>query len=277
MRSNVTILGILGFLVLLLTFPTWQWLWNEWWGNDYYSHGILILPLAAYMAWRQFQTLPRPLHVAPGNRWAAVLMGIGLVAIVFFTYNQTYYLTSFAMIALIVGLVWWFGGTLLLRKFLFPIGFLGLMIPLPFIEQATLPLALWTGVRSGAIAQWLGINVAITGAAVTLPNAALTIGAQCSGINSIISLTTLTTLLSYLLKGPLWGRLALVFSGILLAMLGNIFRVANLIFVARYWGVENAFTFYHDYSGFVYFTLTLLFLIPLARMFQCQTLRTELF
>lgn len=200
-----------------------------------------------------------------------------MVGIIYFSYSQTYYLAAFATVGLLGSLIWWFGGASVAKALLFPVGFLMLMIPLPFIEHATLPLALWTGICSGAVTQWLGINVVITGAAVTLPNAALTIGAQCSGINSIISLTTLTTLLSYLLKGPLWGRFALILSGIALAILGNVFRVANLIWVAYYWGTERAFTYYHDYSGFIYFTFALLLLIPIARVFQCYTLRNELF
>jgi exosortase len=150
------------------------------------------------------------------------------------------------------------------------------MVPLPFVDRVTLPLALWTGTCSGWLAHALGLDVNVTGAAVSLPNAELVIGAQCSGINSIISLLTLTTLMAYTLDGPLWGRLALVVMAIPLAMLGNILRVANLLAVAHYLGVEAAFRFYHDFSGPIFFGVALLLLIPLARLFQCKTLHFEL-
>jgi exosortase/archaeosortase family protein len=75
--------------------------------------------------------------------------------------------------------------------------------------------------------------------------------------------------------GPLWGRLALVALAIPIAVVGNIVRVANLLFVARYYGAEAAFLFYHDYSGIVFFVLVLLLLIPLTRLLHCNMLRLD--
>lgn len=45
------------------------------------------------------------------------------------------------------------------------------------------------------------------------------------------------------------GKVVLVAMSVPLALLGNILRVANLIVVARFLGVDAAFTFYHDFSG----------------------------
>ena len=88
--------------------------------------------------------------------------------------------------------------------------------------------------------QFLGLDVIIVGNAVTLPNADLVIGAQCSGVNSLIALTSLMVLVAYLLDGPLWSRIALVLLAMPLAVLGNILRVATLLFVARAWGAAGS-------------------------------------
>ena len=45
--------------------------------------------------------------------------------------------------------------------------------------------------------------------------------------------------------------------------------------VARFWGVDAAFTFYHDYSGPVFFLLALLLLVPLVRLLRIDTLRPQ--
>ena len=82
-------------------------------------------------------------------------------------------------------------------------------------------------------------------------------------------------LAAYLLDGPLWGRLALIGLAVPLAMLGNILRVASLLFVARIYSVEAAFLFYHDYSGLVFFVLILLLMAPLTRLLQARTLRLD--
>lgn len=81
--------------------------------------------------------------------------------------------------------------------------------------------------------------------------------------------------MAYALKGPLWGRVTLFLLAIPLAMLGNILRVANLLFVARYLGVEAAFKVYHDYSGLITFFLAFTLLIPLARLLRCNSVRSE--
>jgi exosortase len=272
-QANSVLMPLLSLALLsLLTWPVWRWLWGEWWSNEYYSHGLLIIPLSAYLAWRRW-----PLSAARGHgdHRGLTLMAGGVGLFLFFIAHKATYLAAFTMIIILAGLAWTFGGLELLKRLAFPLGFLGLMVPLPFVERVTLPLALWTGDCSGRLADWLGLDVTITGTAITLPNTTLVVGAQCSGINSIISLFTLTTLVAYALRGPLWGRLALVALAIPLAMLGNVLRVANLLFVARHLGADAAFRFYHDCSGPIFFVIALLLLIPLARLLGCKMPRFE--
>ena len=267
---------LLMFLFILVTWPVWNWLWGEWWGNDYYSHGLLIVPIAIYLAWRRIGHNQYQFSPQVGDNRGLILLFISLIAYLYFFSISAYFLAAFATIGLLGGLIWTFGGSKLLLLLLFPLGFLLLMIPLPFVEKATLPLALFTGLCSGTVVQKLGLDVLIVGSSVILPNTELIIGAQCSGINSMISLFALTTLVAYAVKGPWWGRLLLVAFSIPLAMLGNISRVVSLLFVARSYGANTAFTFYHDYSGIVAFLLILLLIIPLSKAFQCKTVRYEL-
>src|SRR5690606_36362125 len=116
------------------------------------------------------------------------------------------YLAACATILMIGGLVWTLGGSNVAKRLAFPVAFLTLMVPLPFIDRYTLPLAMFTGVCSGGLARFLGLDVEIIGNAVKLPNADLVIGAQCSGVNSLIALSALMALTAYLVDGPSWGR-----------------------------------------------------------------------
>jgi exosortase len=117
--------------------------------------------------------------------------------------------------------------------------------------------------------------VTIVGNSVTLPNADLVIGAQCSGVNSLIALTALMVLAAYVLEGSLWSRIWLVVLAVPLALLGNILRVATLLFVARAWGADAAFTFYHDYSGILFFVAVLLLMAPITRLLRFGQLRYD--
>ncbi len=259
-----------------LTWPVWRWLWGEWMGNEYYSHGILIPPVSLYLAYQRFRN-DKSLVWKPGmgSNNGLVLTAVGLVFYLWCLNNRAYYLAAFATVGMIGGLVWTFGGDNVARRLIFPIAYLALMIPLPFVDRYTLPLAMFTGVCSGALVRWLGLDVTIVGNAVTLPNADLVIGAQCSGVNSLIALTALMFLAAYLVQGPLWGRLLLVVLAVPLAILGNILRVSSLLFVARMWGAQAGFVFYHDYSGIGFFVVVLLLMWPITRMLRCNQLRPE--
>ncbi|MEM7133532.1 MAG: exosortase/archaeosortase family protein [Chloroflexota bacterium] len=269
---------IVGIIVAfgLLTWPTWQWLWREWMANEYYSHGILVLPAAIFLAWRRLtldpEAQPSWLHY---DYRSLLLLGISLILYVYWLNDRAYYLAAFAMVGLVAGLV----GTTLswrtLRHLIFPICYLAMMVPIPIIERTTYPLALFTGVCSGALVRFFGLPIHIVGNAVQMPGTDLLIGAQCSGINSMITLIALTSLCAYLFNGPLWGKIGLVLLAIPLSMLGNILRVGNLLYIAYYWGVDAAFTFYHDYSGFVFFALVLLLLLPLLRLLRLKSLRMD--
>ena len=276
MLQSLALPILLAAAFALLTFPTWRWLWGEWMGNDYYSHGILILPLCLFLGYQRIRRDDAFVwQPGQGNLGGLALIAASVALYLWFVNQRAWYLASFSMIGMIAGGVWLLGGSRAARSLAFPIGYLAFMVPLPLIERSTLPLALFTGVCSGAVVQFLGLDVSIVGNAVTLPNADLVIGAQCSGVNSLITLFALMTLLAYLLDGPLWARLLLVLLAIPLALLGNILRVSSLLFVARAWGADAAFTFYHDYSGFIFFIAVLLLVYPLARLLGMRSLRSN--
>lgn len=259
-----------------ITWPVWQWLWFEWMSNEYYSHGLLIFPVALFLAVQRFRN-DESLTYTPGQTSIAgvVFFGITLALYAYALQQRAYYLAAFAMIGMLAAIVWAVAGAGVVRKLAFPIAYLTLMVPIPLLDRITLPLALFTGYCSGALVQFLGLDVMISGNAVTLPNADLVIGAQCSGVNSLITLVALLVLIAYLLDGPVWARVLLVVLAIPLALAGNILRVATLLFVARAWGAEAGFTFYHDYSGIIFFVAVLALIVPLTRALRFGSFRPE--
>jgi exosortase len=262
--------------LLLLTWPIWRWLWGEWMGNEYYSHGILIPPVSLYLIYQRFRN-DKEMQWSPGqgSNWGLLVIAIGLALYLWFFRQRAFYLAAFATIVMIGGLVWTFGGNNVARRLIFPVAYLALMVPLPFVDRYTLPLAMFTGVCSGYLVRLFGLDVEIIGNAVKLPNADLVIGAQCSGVNSLIALTALMVLAAYLVKGPMSGRIILVLLSAPLAILGNILRVSSLLFIARAWGAQAGFVFYHDYSGIGFFVIVLALMLPLTRLLRVDNLRPE--
>ena len=269
--------GLIGILLLALFYPTLKWLVGEWLGNDYYSHGPLVPLISVFLVWRLWVTWPPEQRRIMPATIGLLPLGVGLAVYLSALLQRAYFAASLAMIVIIAGLVWYLLGTAALRRFAFPIGFLFFMVPLPFVEPLSVPLAQLTGALSAAIVRLLGVPIIVNGAQISLPNAELVVGAQCSGLRSIVTLMTLVALVIFLVEGAWWKKLLLALSSIVIAALGNIIRVASLLVVANIWGADAAFKYYHDYSGIVFFLSALALLLSFSWMLGCREIRDDIF
>ena len=270
-RSETFLYALIVVLGILVLLPTLRWLANEWWSNDYYSHGVLVPIISVYLAWRLLPKVERK----PSNLGLFLLVA-ALVIYLAAIFQRAYFIAALGMIALFAGMIWYLWGGEALKRMAFPLAFLIFMVPLPFVEASSLPLSLLTGQISTKTVQLLGMDVTVQGASVTLPNANLVVGAQCSGLRSIVALFTLVAVFAYVVEGPWYSKLLIVLSAIPIAILGNVFRVSTLLWVADRWGVDAGFTYYHDYSGIFFFLFAFLCLILLAWILRCRNIRADI-
>ncbi len=280
-RTHVASAGLIGVLSLALFYPTLRWLVSEWLGNDYYSHGPLVPLISALLAWRLWVKRAPP-SPARGGREGGVSVALipvmlGLAGYLYALLQRAYFVASLTMIVLIAGGVWYLLGTIALRRLAFPIAFLLFMVPLPFVEPLSVPMAQFTGVVAAIVVRLFGVPIVVNGSQVSLPNVELVVGAQCSGLRSIVSLLTLVGLVVFLVRGPAWGKALLALSSIPIAILGNVLRVASLLAVANVWGAEAGFKYYHDYSSIVFFLSAVVLLLVFSRVVQCREIREDIF
>lgn len=265
-------------MLLVLFYPVLRWLVAEWLGNDYYSHGPLVPLVSGFLAWRLW--VKRPSEPEGRNRyfaWGLVPTLLGTGVYLYALLQRAYFIAALAMIVLLTGLIWYLWGLITLRRFAFPILFLVFMIPLPFVEPLSVPLAQITGTLSAQCIQFFGVPITVNGAQVSLPNVQLVVGAQCSGLRSIVALLTLVAVIVFVLQGPWWGKVLLALSSLPIAAAGNLLRVSSLLVVANTWGAETGFKYYHDYSGFVFFLSALALLLLISRVLQCREIREDIF
>ncbi len=279
MSRNARIAGaaVIGLLLLALFYPTLRWLVAEWLGNDYYSHGPLVPLISAFVAWRLWRSWPPGQRkIEPAN--GGLIVGlVGLLVYLFALVQRAYFVASLAMIAILAGIVWALLGVAVLKRMTFPLLFLLFMVPLPFVEPLSVPMAQITGTISAAVVRLFGVPIVVNGAQVTLPNAQLVVGAQCSGLRSIVTLFTLVGIVVFILQGPWPHKALLALSSIVIAAFGNVLRVSSLLGVANIWGSDAAFKYYHDYSGFVFFISALALLLLFSRLLGCREIREDIF
>ena len=87
------------------------------------------------------------------------------------------------------------------------------------------------------------------------------IAGGCSGIRSLMAMSTLAALYAYFNAcGPIRGLL-LFGSSLLFAVLGNFARVFSVVLFARFLDAKTATGLYHDYSGLVFFPVAVIAMV----------------
>jgi exosortase len=153
------------------------------------------------------------------------------------------------------------------RVLFFPITFLLLMIPLNFLdERVGFPLQQLMARSSTGILNLLGIETTRIGTGIYSRVFHFDVAAPCSGIRSLMALTTVTAAYAYVTQQVQWKRWVLFLSAMPLAVLGNIARVTSIALVAEVYGQEVAGKAYHDYSGFIVFAVAISTMVIIGLM-----------
>ncbi|HXW06866.1 MAG TPA: exosortase A [Vicinamibacterales bacterium] len=237
----------------------------QWASDDNYSHGFIVLPIAALFAWERRERL-RGARPAPSPAGAALVL-VSLVLFALGRLGAELFLTRVSLVGIVAGAVLFVWGREHFRILLFPLAFLLLMIPLPAIvfNQIAFPLQLLASeVGEVAIAS-AGIPVLREGNILELPGTRLEVAEACSGIRSLVSLLTLAIVLAHFSGPGPWRRVLIVASAVPIAILANAARVAGTGLTSHWLGEAAAQGFFHGFSGWLIFVVAFLALLAVQR------------
>lgn len=241
-------------------------LWRDWSTDDNYSHGFLILPVAAYLTWERRESLR---FEAPQPRVLGLLVVLGSLGILAIgILGAEMFLTRVSMIGVLAGGVLFTLGWPHLKILLFPLAFLILMIPLPAIifNQIAFPLQLLASQTGQVGLGALDIPVFREGNIIVLASTTLEVAEACSGIRSLVSLLTLGIVFGYLVDSRAWVRVLLALATVPIAVASNGIRVAGIGVMANAYGAEAAEGFMHTFSGWLIFVVAFGMLLVLYRI-----------
>jgi exosortase len=239
---------------------------HDWATDDNYSHGFVVVPLAAYFAWERRGRLAQAARSPSVVGLFIVVASIGLLGAG--VLGSELFLTRISLVGVLAGTVLFMAGWEHLAILAFPIAFLLLMIPIPAIvfNQLAFPLQLVASRFGEAVLTSVGVPVLREGNVITLSTTSLEVAEACSGIRSLISLLTLAIVYGYFLEPRVWVRIALAIAAIPVAIVANGVRVAGTGLTAQYLGAEAAEGFFHSFSGLLVFLVAFLLLVIIHRM-----------
>jgi exosortase len=190
---------------------------------------------------------------------------------------QSYFVVALGLVALLIGILFYLEGWPRLKYWLFPLLFLVFMVPLPFIDQASPWLESFTAQSAAALARLVGISAIQQGGEITLPNTAITVGAPCSGLRSLVTMVTVGVAWIYVIEGRAAAKALMLLAIVPLVAVSNVLRIAVLLVVAEVFSEDVALSYYHDWSSPVLFLIALAMLLILGKVLGCSRVREDLF
>ena len=232
-------------------------LFRDWIRDANYSHGFLIPVISGFLIWQRRSELARtPLR--PSVAGLALLL-ISAALLVLGVAGAEVFTQRVSLIGTLAGGVWFLAGGRWLKKLAFPILFLLLAVPLPYVIYYDL-----TGPLQGMAARsairglhLVGIPAVAEGNIIHLQGTSLEVADACSGIRSLYAFLALGALLARTLPLPIWGRFAVFLLTIPLSVAGNAMRVWGSGVAAHLFGARYAQGFAHEVFGLVIFAVAL--------------------
>jgi exosortase len=254
---------VLALLLGWLYFPILSRLTAQWWNDPNFSHGFFVPAFSLFIVWQDRAHLLSLPH-RPSS-WGLLITVCALGVLVVGSLGAELFLSRLSLLLVLAGLVIFFLGWKFFRAMLFPWAFLLLMIPIPAIifNQITFPLQILASKVAANVLPLAGVPVLREGNVINLPAMPLEVAQACSGIRSLLSLGTLAVIYGYLMETRNWMRTVLALSSIPIAVVANSLRIVGTGLLVQYWDPDKAEGFFHAFSGWLIFvvSLALLFLL----------------
>jgi exosortase len=249
--------ALIGILLAALYYHILVKLVTDWWQLPDFSHGFLVPFFAAYVVWVKRNDLAQT-RIVP--TWSGIgVITLGILVLILGVYGAELFLSRISLVIILAGLVLCFGGWQWLKELQFPLLVLCLAIPIPAIifNEITFPLQILASKLASGLLPLFGVPVLREGNVIELASMKLEVAEACSGIRSLVSLFTLSIFYGYFLEKSILRRAVLALASIPIAIAANAVRIFGTGLCVQYWDPDKAMGFFHEFSGWVMFLVSL--------------------
>lgn len=267
--KKVALAALLFIIIAVLYWEPFKWLFKAWLTNPYYSHGILIPPIIAFLVWRTLKLKNDNEGYKNGGVHTAGLILVADGAALFLAGHlaQSGFITALSIVPLCSGMVMIFSGV---THLLFPIHFLLAAIPMPWVQNVGVILQGVSVYGSYHLAKLFWHDVTLSYPTITVQGVPFTIDLACSGLNSMISLFTLSLLFAYFISGSWWKKILICTLSVPFAISANLSRILITMGIGMALSSTAAYWFFHYASDLVLFLIALTLLFVSCKVMKCQ-------
>lgn len=273
-KTLQTLAAVIVLALIVVYRTTFSWEWAMWMKTESeYSHGPIIPLMSAFIVWFNWKELAKT-NVKP------CIWGLPLIIVAIFVQfaghrSAGFSMAGFSLPPLLLGASLMLFGVRVTKGLLIPILFLFFMLvpPWSLLSMVSNKIQLQSTVIATKGLQLLGYNAVREGQFIHIEDFKVQVAAACSGIRTLVMMLAFGTFMSYMLKGPLWGRLMLIAMIGPLALITNSVRVLVVAMVGYSYG-KDWMTIVHDYGGYVIVFMSMGLLYLLAKVVKCRDFRS---
>lgn len=232
------------YLPLIVAYgDTFVWMRDRWADGEYYSHGpLLVIVAAAIIVFRRSTWGNIESGIDPRGWW---FLGLGLFLRFCGAAQMVDSLSAASLLFSLIGVVLLSAGAGRLRYFL-PVIFLLLLatpMPINIVDKLAFELKEVAIETSMSIGNLFGLGAQRIGAAIDIPgqDLHLPVADACGGLRSLLALTSLGYCLAFFMGSPHWGRrLVILLITVPAAVMVNVIRIVGLCFMAKHVNIYYA-------------------------------------
>jgi exosortase len=250
-----------GLFAILFSKP-FTLLVRDWWTLPEAGHGLLLAPVAIWLAWRAGISP----DAKPSRAVGTVILVFAVVVRCAAGLAAELFTMRGSMVIALVGLTTYQFGVRQVIRWWLPFVLVCLSIPLPeLITQAlALPLQFKASQMGAALLEMRSVPVRLAGNVIQLPGRELFVTEACSGLRSLTALVSMAVLMGALLLRTPAARVALLLLAIPVAVVINGVRVFLIGFLVYYVSPALGEGFMHETEGWLLFLVSLAVLSAMA-------------
>ena len=225
---SLVALGVATLFIGITFYDAWASMVRTWINTTTYHHGFIVLPISAFLVWRERDAL-KLIPPTQEPLGLILILGAGLVWVLgqagdVQVFSQIGALGTF--IAVFITLL----GREVTRHLIFPLIFLGFMVPIG--DELVPTLQMVTAEFSVGLLRIIGIPVFHDGIMITTPSGLFEVAAACAGIRFLIANIVVAALFAYLSYKTVWKWALFMARAVIIPIIANGFRAFGIIYVA---------------------------------------------
>jgi EpsI family protein len=260
--------GMVGVLAALFHASVVPPLVIEWYEHENFSYGFLIPLIVIYLVFQEREALK--LEKLTPAFWGLVsLTGAIALGLLGFALGEPF-LSRLSLVFTVAALVHVFAGVGILKRLAFPLVYLFLMVPPPYVivKPVSYYLKMFDAVVAAEALQLIGIPLYRDSYFLHLPSITLEVADVCSGIASLFATVALGTLYVYFLPARASAKLAVLAGVVIFPLIANLIRIILVGASVYYYGPVMLKAFFHSFTGTFTFLLSLTMLLVLGEFLR---------